>query len=72
MSCAKTAEPMEMLFGIWTWVDSGKQVGVHIGTTGQVRLSRLCAAAMQPFFRLLLPHFCWSLKQLFLNGETLT
>jgi len=26
MSCAKTAEPMEMLFGIWTWVGPRKHV----------------------------------------------
>jgi len=43
MSCAKTAEPMEMLFGIWIWVDSGKQVldrGAHW---------RNLASAIEPF-----------------------
>ena len=30
-SCAKTAEPIEMPFGLWTWVDQMKHV-LHGGT----------------------------------------
>jgi len=26
VSCAKTAEPIDMPFGLWTWVGPGKQV----------------------------------------------
>jgi len=35
MSCAKTAEPIEMPFGVWTQVGSTKHVlgGVLTGTT---------------------------------------
>jgi len=35
MSCAKMAEPIEMLFGVWTRVGPRKHVldGVHIDAT---------------------------------------
>jgi len=35
MICAKTAEPIEMLFGMWTWVGPRKHVldGGHIDAT---------------------------------------
>ena len=44
---AKTAEPIEMSFGLWTRVGLRKHVldGVHIGATWR----RTCAAAMRPF-----------------------
>jgi len=46
-SPAKTAEPIDMLFGMWT----RKHVldGVHTGATWRIRLNRPCAAAMRPF-----------------------
>jgi len=51
VSPAKTAEPIEIPFGLWTLVDTRKHVlhGVHIGATWRRQLNRPCAAAMQPF-----------------------
>jgi len=50
VSCAKTAEPIELPFETWTLVDPRNHVldGGHIGATWQIQLSRACAAAMQP------------------------
>jgi len=52
VSCAKTAEPIKMLFGVWTRVSSSsmKQVldGGHIDATWRIRFNRPCAAAMRP------------------------
>jgi len=47
---AKTAEPIEMPFEIWTRVSTKKYVlgGVHTGATWRIPLNRLCAAAMRP------------------------
>jgi len=55
MSCAKTAEPVDLPFGFWTWVGPRKdkfnrirQVtpmcrhGRHIGAIWQIQLNRLC------------------------------
>jgi len=55
VSCAKMAEPIDMLFGLWTRVGAGKHVlgGVHIGATWRIQLNRPCAAAMRLFVRLL-------------------
>ena len=55
MSCAKTAEPIEMPFGMWTWVGLRKRVldGVHIGATWEIQLNRPCVAAMRPYVKLL-------------------
>jgi len=57
-SPAKTAEPIEMPFGMWTWVDGSKHVldGVHIGASWRIRLNRPCAAAIRPFVKIF-----WSL-----------
>jgi len=51
----KTAEPIEMPFGIWTRVGPRKHVlgGVHIGATWRIPLNRPCAAAMRPVVKLL-------------------
>jgi len=37
MSCAKMAEPIEMLFGLWTRMDPRKHVlgDVHTGSPGK-------------------------------------
>ena len=50
------AEPIEMLFGVWTRVGPRKHVldGVHIDATWRIQLNRPCAAAMRPFVELLL------------------
>jgi len=50
VSCAKTAEPIEMPFVMCTRVASGKHVldGVHIGAIWRIRLNRPSAAAMRP------------------------
>jgi len=42
VSCSKTAEPIEMLFGVWTRMGPRKHVldGVHISATWQIRLNR--------------------------------
>jgi len=41
VSCAKTAESIEMLFGLWTRVGSRKHVlgGLHIGATWWIWLA---------------------------------
>jgi len=65
MSCAKTAEPIEMPF--WD-VDLGgpkKHVlgGVHIGANLRTRLNHTCATAMRPFCQITLTtcyFFCHS------------
>ena len=51
----KTAEPIEMPFGIWTQVGTGKHVlgGVHTSATWQIPLNRQRAAAMRPVVKLL-------------------
>ena len=55
MSPAKTAEPIEMPFGMWTWVDRSKRVldGAHIAASWRIRLNRPCAAAIRPIVKLL-------------------
>jgi len=47
LSPAKTAEPIEMPFEIWT---RGR---VHTGTTWRIPLNRPCADAMRPAVKLL-------------------
>jgi len=51
VSPTKTAEPIEMPFGLWTRMGPRKHVlhGVAIGATWRIRLNRACAAAMRPF-----------------------
>jgi len=51
MSCAKTAEPVDMSFGMWTRVGPRKHVldWVDIGVTWRIHSNRPCAAAMHPF-----------------------
>ena len=50
------AEPIEILFGMWTWVGPRKHVldGVHIGATWRMRLNRPCPAVMQPLCQITL------------------
>jgi len=56
---AKTAEPIEMPFGLWTLVGPRKHAlyGVHTGATWRIPLIRRpCAAAMRPsFWQITLP-----------------
>jgi len=56
VSCVKTAEPIKLPFGLWTPVGPRKHVlyGVHLGITWRMRLSRPCAAEMQPFCQITL------------------
>ena len=57
MGCAKTAETIKMLFGMWTRMGSRKHVldGVHIDTTWRIRLNHPCVAAvMHAYVKLLL------------------
>jgi len=51
VSPAKTAELIEMPFGMWTRVGPRKHVlvEVHTGATQRIPLYRPCAAAMRPF-----------------------
>jgi len=44
MSCAKTAEPIEMTFGVWTGVGPGKHALDRRST-----LNHPCVAAIQHF-----------------------
>jgi len=57
VNTAKSAEPIEMPFGRWARVGPRKHVGlldgVHIGATLRIQLNRPCAAAMQPYVKLL-------------------
>jgi len=48
---SKTAEPIELPFGLWTRVGQRKYalVAVHTGTTWRTSLNRRCAATMRPF-----------------------
>ena len=57
LSCAKTAESIDVPFGMWTRVGARKHVldGLHIGANWRIRLNRLCAAAMRPYVKLLSP-----------------
>jgi len=50
------AEPIEMPFGVWSWVGPRKHVldGMHIDTTWKkIQLIRPCVMAMLPFVKLL-------------------
>jgi len=66
MSCAQMAEPIDLLFGLWTLVCRRKHkfsricqvspiMGGHIDATWQIHLNRPSAVAMQPFVKLLWP-----------------
>jgi len=50
VSSVKTVKPIEMPFGVWTWVGL-RNHGVHIGATWRIRLNRPCAAAMRLFVK---------------------
>ena len=68
MSCAKTAEQIEMKFGMLNEVGPGKRVlhGVHVCTTWRIRFNGPCAVAMQPHVKLLIPPvvtFCVSRRR---------
>ena len=73
VSCAKTVEPIELPFGLWTRVGQRKhkfnrirQVapmclhGRHIGATWRIRLNCPSAAAMRPYVKLFWPLVLWS------------
>ena len=54
VSCAKTAELIEMQFWMLSGIGPGNQwIGVHIGTTWRIPLNCPCAAAMWPLVKLL-------------------
>jgi len=44
VSCAKMAEPIEIPFGLWTWVGPRKHMlhGVHIGAIWRIREPSIC------------------------------
>jgi len=56
MSCAKMAEQINMSFRLWTRMGPRKHVllGLHIGTTWQIRLKHSCVAVMLPFCQITL------------------
>ena len=56
MICAKVAEAVEMLFGVWTHMGPRKHLldGVYIGATWRIRLNHPCEVAMQPFCQITL------------------
>jgi len=56
----KTAEPIEMPFGMWTRVGAKKHVldGVHSGATWRIRLNRPCVVAMRPFRQITMMTCC--------------
>jgi len=51
----KTAEPIEMSFGMWIRVGARKHVldGVRIGATWRIRLNHPYAAVIEPYVKLL-------------------
>ena len=56
VSCANTAEPIEIPFGVLSGVGPGKHVidhGMHIVAIWRIRLNRLCASATRPYVKLL-------------------
>ena len=57
MRCAKTAEPIQIQYGILSQVGPGNHVldGVHTVTTRRIWFNHPCAAEMQPYVRLLCP-----------------
>jgi len=66
VSCAKMAEPIDILFGLWTGVGRRKhtfnhicQVGGHIGATWWIRLNCPSVMVMRPYVKLLWP-LVWS------------
>jgi len=56
VSCAKMAEPIDMLFGLCTRVSPRKHAlgGVHTGATWRIPVYRPCAVAMRPFCQITL------------------
>jgi len=56
VSCAKLAESIEMLFGLWTRVGPRRRVlgGVHAGTIWRIPLNRPRAAALRSFCQITL------------------
>ena len=58
VSCAKTAESIEMPFGMWIRAGPGNVLdGVQIGANWRIRLNRPYAATMRPYVKLLWPLF---------------
>jgi len=70
VSPAKTAEPIEMPFGLRTRMGPRKHVlgGVHTGATGRIPLMRLYAVAMRPIaaLRSRCEHYIFALRFLLL------
>ena len=75
VSCAKTAEPIDLLLRLWTrWAEGSTNsivfarlhqctiIGRHIAATWRIRLNRPCAAAMRPYVKLF-----WSLVLLYFS-----
>jgi len=63
VSCAKMAEPIEMLFGLWTHVSPRKHIlgGVHTGATWRTPLNRSCAVVKWPFCQITLTTYYYYL-----------
>jgi len=64
MSFAKTAEPIEMQFGMLIrWIQGTMDyMGMHIDAIWRMRLNRPRAASMRPCVKLLLPLVWWQQK----------
>jgi len=59
VSPSKMAEPIELLFGLWTLVAKGSIIRwMHTGATWRIALKRPCAVAMRPFCQITLSAFC--------------
>jgi len=67
MSCAKTAEPSGLPFGLWTWVGRRRHEFSRIhqvapmyphGTTWRIQLNRPSVATMRSYVKLLWPLVC--------------
>jgi len=56
VSCAKMAELIEMLFGLWIQMDPRNHVlhGLHIGATWRIQLNRPCAAEIWTYCQITL------------------
>ena len=61
------AETIEMPFRVWTRMGPRKHVldGMHIGATWRIPMDRPCAAAVQPFVKLLSLTTCFMVKMKF-------
>jgi len=71
VSCAKTAEPIEMPFGLWTRMGPRKHAlgGVHTDTTWRMPLNRSCGAAVRLVVKITLTN-CYCLPDDNVNNFT--